>query len=213
MASIGLKRMASRLLCRCRDFARRDGAMAAVEFALLLPVMLVTYLGTVEAGGVITVDRKLANLALTLANLTARANNALQDTDINGIMNASAAVLSPYDSTAAGMVISSIVFDSSSPPNGYVVWSDAAGAGAVALTPSCKNNVSTTLVPNSVRTANGSVILAQAKYPYTPTIGYVLTGTFSLTENDIMVPRNLSSVPRTNSSGTTYSTCTGGKLS
>ena len=93
------------------------------------------------------------------------------------------------------------------------MWSDATGPGVAALTPSCKVNISTTLVPNSVRTAGGSVILAQARYPYSPAVGYILTGTYSLAENNIMVPRNLTSVPRTNSSGVTYSTCVGGVLS
>ncbi len=207
-----MKSIGSNLGAKLRDFADRASATAAIEFAMVLPVMLTAYLGSVEVGGGVTADRKLSNLSLTLANLTARANAALQDSDLNGIFNASAAVLAPYDYTQAGMVVSSIVFDGANPPNGYVVWSTANGPGVTALTPSCTTQVATTLVPNNIRTANGSLILAQAKFPYKPAVGYVVTGTITLSETDFMVPRNMTSVPRTNSSNVTYSTCSGGNL-
>jgi Flp pilus assembly protein TadG len=196
-----------------KEMVALNSAMAATEFAIILPVMLVCYLGTVEVGGGITVDRKLSNLALTLSNLTARAQGALQDSDINGIMNASAAVLAPYNSAQAGMVVTSFVFDTATPPNAYVVWSNASGPGVNAMTPSCTVKISSTVVPNTLRTASGSIIMAQAKYPYAPAIGYVVTGTINLSETNFMVPRNLASVPRTNSvTGKTYSTCSGGNL-
>jgi Flp pilus assembly protein TadG len=188
-----------------------NAAMAATEFAIILPVMLICYLGTVEVGGGITVDRKLSNLSLTLSNLTARASGALQDTDINGIMNASAAVLAPYSSIQAGMVVTSFVFDANSPPNAFVVWSSASGLNAVAMTPSCTTKISSAVVPNSLRTANGSIIMAQAQFPYKPAIGYVISGTVNLQETNYMVPRNLSYIPRT-TGGNTYSHCVGNVL-
>jgi Flp pilus assembly protein TadG len=202
----------SRIGARIAAFARGTSATAAIEFAMVLPVMLIAYLGTVEVGGGVTADRKLSNLSLTLANLTARAAAALQDSDMNGIFNAAASILAPYDSTQAGMVVTSIVFDNANPPNGYVVWSSATGPGATAMTPSCTAKVSATLVPNNIRTANGSVILAQATFPYKPAVGYVVTGTITLNESNFMVPRNLTSVPRTNSGGQTYTTCSGSTL-
>ena len=186
-----VRRLAAGARAKLQDFARRASATAAIEFSMVLPVMLIVYLGSVEVGGGVTADRKLSNLALTLANLTARATSALQDSDINGIFNAAAAVLAPYDYTQAGMVVSSIVFDSANPPKAYVVWSSATGPNATALTASCSINVSTTLVPNNIRTANGSVILAQSAFPYTPSVGYVITGTIHLSETDFMVPRNM----------------------
>ncbi|SDR18687.1 Flp pilus assembly protein TadG [Rhizobiales bacterium GAS191] len=202
---------------KLQDFALRSTATAAIEFAMVLPVMLTAYIGSVEVGGGVTADRKLASLSLTLANLTARynLNQGIQDSDINGVFNASAAVLSPYDYTKAGMVITSFVFDSgvANPPNAYVVWSDATGPGAVAMTPSCTNAISTTIVPANLRTQGGSVILGQANFPYHPPIGYVVTGTVNLSEVNFMVPRYKPSIARTNSStGKTYSTCVGSSL-
>ena len=197
---------------KLRELAVGVSATAAIEFAMVLPVMLVVYLGSVAVGGGVTADRKLSNLSLTLANLTARATAALQTSDINGIFNASAAGLAPFDYTQAGMVVSSIVFDSANPPNAYVVWSQATGPNATALTASCSANLSTTLVPNNIRTAIGSAILSQAAFPDQPSVGYVISGTIHLSETDFMVPRNMASVPFTNSSGVTRTGCSGGNF-
>jgi Flp pilus assembly protein TadG len=211
--SVSLNRARPRLRAKLHDFAILASATAAVEFAIVLPVMLVAYLGSVEVGAGVTADHKLSNLSLTLSNLTGLATRALQDADVNAIFNASAAVLEPFDYTQAGMVISSIVFDASSPPKAFVVWSNASGPNVTALTPDCKTNLSTTLVPANLRTASGSIILAQAKFPYQPAMGYVVTGTINLSGTNFMVPRYFPSVPRTNANGTTYSTCVNGTLS
>jgi Flp pilus assembly protein TadG len=212
MFALTIRTPLSRACEKIKAFAVLNSAMAATEFAIILPVMLVCYLGTVEVGSGITVDRKLANLSETLSNLAARATGALADTDINGIFNASAAVLSPFNSNNAGMVLTSFVFDAATPPNAFVVWSNASGNGVSAMAPSCTVQISSTIVPNTLRTANGSIIMAQAKYPYAPAIGYVITGIVNLSETNYMVPRNLTSVPRT-SGGNTYSKCVGGVLS
>jgi Flp pilus assembly protein TadG len=208
--------IAARIRTKVEGFAIHVSATAAVEFAMVLPVMLIIYLGSVGVGGGVIADRKLSNLALTLSNLTARANAAQQDSDLNDIFNASAAVLAPYDYTKAGMVVSSIVFDTPSPagsrtPYAYVVWSTASGPGVTAMTPNCTNDLPATLVPTNIRSPGGSIVLAQAKFPYTPVVGYVVSGTINLSESDFMVPRNLPTVPRTDSTGT-HTTCTNGKV-
>ncbi|MBV9112230.1 MAG: hypothetical protein JOY67_05345 [Hyphomicrobiales bacterium] len=208
-----LRKGGARLHAELYEFAHLASATAAVEFATVLPLMLIAYIGSIEIGSGVTADHKLANLSLTLANLAAETTKALQDSDVNAIFNAAAAVLAPYDYTQAGMVISSVVFDNSNPPNAYVVWSDATGPGASALTPDCKTNLSTTLIPTNLRTPNGSVMLGQAYFPYKPAMGYVVTGTINLSDTNFMAPRYYTSVPRTNSSGITVSTCTNGTLS
>ncbi len=209
------RKAVERIKGRMGAFASAVSATAAIEFAMVLPVMLIVYIGSATVGGGVTADRKLSNLSLTLANLTAQqlAGVPLQVSDVNAIFNSAAAILVPYDYTQAGMVVSSIVFDSNSTPNAYVVWSVASGPNATALTANCSANVSTTLVPNNIRTPNGSVILSQASFPYVPSVGYVISGTIHLSESDFMVPRNETSVAYTNSSGQTYSKCVAGVLS
>ncbi len=161
----------------CRD---RDG-VAAVEFAMILPVMLVTYVGMVEVVQLVMINRKVTQLTSALSDLTARAQS-VAPADIDNIFNAAQTVLMPYDSSKAGMVIASIVIDSTGVAK--VCWSNQRNGTA-------PGRGTTVIIPDSVKVPNTSVIMARASYKYTPTIGYVLTGTFTLGDNPIYArPRN-----------------------
>ena len=49
--------------------------IAAVEFALVLPLLIVMYFGTVELTRILDANRKLTLFARTLADLSGRADN------------------------------------------------------------------------------------------------------------------------------------------
>ena len=53
-----------------RDLARDRSAIAATEFAVIVPIMLVMFFGTVEFSSAVAVDRKVTLVARTLADLT-----------------------------------------------------------------------------------------------------------------------------------------------
>ena len=73
-----LTKRRARLRAKLCEFALLASATAAVEFAMVLPVMLVAYIGSIEIGSGVTADHKLANLSLTLANLTALTTKAFR---------------------------------------------------------------------------------------------------------------------------------------
>ena len=52
-------------------------------------------------------------------------------------------------------------------------------------------------LPTALNVANTSLIWAEVQYAYTPTIGYVITGTLQLKDQMFMGPRVSSSVGRT----------------
>jgi Flp pilus assembly protein TadG len=185
----------ARLFARLRRFLPRDErGVAAVEFALLLPVMLTLYIGSVEVSQGLSIDRKVVLLARTLADLTTQntAVTAVSDgtsQSLAVIAGAASAVLSPVNTTGLKLRISSLSI--ASPSGGgantaTVCWSYAQNwstytRGAV---------LDNTLVPTSLRAdANTSIVMAEVQYPYKPVIGYVLTGTLNLGERVYMRPR------------------------
>ena len=61
--------------------------LSAIEFALIAPVLLCVYFGSIEASTMMITERKLANAAATVGDLTAREAD-LTSGDMTDIMNA-----------------------------------------------------------------------------------------------------------------------------
>ena len=68
------------------------GGMVAVEFALLIPVMLTMYFGTLETTNAMTAARRVTNVAQTAGDLTAQVTN-VTTADMNDIFAASTAIV------------------------------------------------------------------------------------------------------------------------
>ncbi|WP_336811687.1 TadE/TadG family type IV pilus assembly protein [Bosea sp. MMO-172] len=164
-----------------RRFCRDREGVALVEFAMALPVMLVAYLGTVEVAQLVMINRKVTQLTSALADLTARVQS-VAPADVENIFDAAQTILMPYDPGNARMVLASVVVDGSGV--GRVCWSNQRNGTALA-------RGATVTLPDSVKVANTSVIMARASYDYTPAIGYVLTGAIALGDDPIYArPRN-----------------------
>lgn len=178
---------------------RRDQrGVAAVEFALLLPVMLTMYIGSVEVSQSLNANRRVVLLARTIADLTTQSPK-LAAADLGGVVAAASAVLSPLSTVPAKIRITSIAISSSGSNDPKVVnpasvcWSYQQGWTAYAR----GTVLSQTQLPSALRSEPGtSIIMAEVEYPYKPVIGYVLTGTMTLTERIYMRPRMSTYVER-----------------
>jgi Flp pilus assembly protein TadG len=172
---------------RVVNFARNQRGLAAVEFALLLPLMVTLYLGTTEVSKGIIIDRKVTLTARTVADLVSQATN-INNTGMSDILNASAAVMYPYSTNNLKVTVTSINIDGNN--KATVQWSDSYNGTARAVG-------STVSLPGAINTANTTVIWSEVQYAYKPTIGYVITGTMTLKDQLYMAPRLSTSVTRT----------------
>lgn len=154
------------ILKLARNLKNDTRGMSAVEFALLLPVMTVMYLGAVELSSGLIAHRKATAVASTAADLAAQAM-ALSNTDMTDIFGASKAILEPFDSTGIKIVLTSASDQGTGSVR--VDWSDGHNTAAHA-------KGSTIEVPNNLVFTNGSVIIAEVEYTYTSTMGKYLTG-------------------------------------
>ncbi|MBA4038549.1 MAG: pilus assembly protein TadG, partial [Bradyrhizobium sp.] len=66
---------------RARQLLRDKRGVAAVEFAVIVPVMLVLFFGVDEFSSVVAVDRKVTLMARTLSDLTSQ-NDRVSDTQL-----------------------------------------------------------------------------------------------------------------------------------
>ena len=95
-----------------RRLKREDRGVAAVEFALILPLMLTIYLGTAELSQGLITTRKSTNVADSLSNLAAEqaAGAPLTDAEIADVFAAATAIMSPISTKSLKTTVSSVVF-------------------------------------------------------------------------------------------------------
>ena len=176
MRPIHLVVRARRLLRRFQDDKR---GVSAVEFAMLLPLMVTLYIGGVEVSSAIAVDRKVTLVARTVGDLVAQ-STSVNATDMTNILNAASSVVQPYSPSLIQVTVSRVDVDANSVAK--VVWSKTLNGTARAVN-------STVTLPAALNSANSSLIWAESQYAYTPTIGYVITGTMTLKDQIYMRPR------------------------
>jgi len=178
--------LAIRLASRLSHFCGERRAVAAVEFAMLLPVLVSLYLGCVELSRGIAADRKVTLVAHTVADLATQFTD-IADTDMSNILNASSAIMAPYAATSLQAVVSELAIDNKG--NATVVWSDTLNGTARAVGQAVT-------IPSSLAVPNTYLILGETSYNYDPVFGYVITGTLTLTDKIYMQPRNSVCVTR-----------------
>jgi Flp pilus assembly protein TadG len=174
---------------RLRRLAGDERGVSAVEFAMLLPLMLTLYLGTVEISQGIGADRKVTLTAHTVADLVSQVSS-INNSDMTNSLNAASAVMAPYPTSKLAVTVSSISIDANG--KATIAWSDT-------LNGTARSVGATVTLPTALVVANTSLIWAEAQYSYKPVIGYVVSGTLTLKDQIYMRPRLSDSVIRVNS--------------
>jgi Flp pilus assembly protein TadG len=146
-------------------------AVAAIEFAMVVPIMLVMFFGTVEFSSGVAVDRKVTLMAHTLSDLTSQSpTNGISDADIANFFAASGAIMTPYAAAPTQAIVSELYIDgTTTPPQARVQWSKGY-QGGVARAP--KSTVLT--VPSALMVSGTYLIFSEVSYLYTPAAGYVM---------------------------------------
>jgi Flp pilus assembly protein TadG len=182
--AVRLTRTFANRICR---LARDERGVSAVEFAMLLPLMLTLYLGSVEISQGIAADRKVTLTARTVADLVSQ-TTSINNAEMLNSLNASSAVMAPYPVGNLKVTVTSVKIDAEG--KATVDWSDSLNG-----TPRAKG--SSVTVPTALNVPNSWLIWSEVQYSYTPTIGYVISGTLTLKDQIYMRPRLSDTVNRT----------------
>jgi Flp pilus assembly protein TadG len=156
------------------DLIGDRSAVAAIEFALIVPIMLVMFFGTVEMSSGVAVDRKVTLVARTLSDLTSQ-STSVADTDMTNFFTASGAILTPYSPTPTHAKLSELYVDPST-LQARVQWSKSAtldSSGNVTLAAG-RAVSSIVAIPSQLAVGGTYLIFSEVSYLYTPTVGYVM---------------------------------------
>jgi Flp pilus assembly protein TadG len=153
--------------------------VAALEFALLAPILCLLYFGMAELTQGVMAERRTAHTASTIGDLVAQSSTTTQ-AQVTQIFSIGDAIVYPYPTTPLKMRITSVVADAQGKTT--VAWSQ--GQGLAALAKGSSVSVSANLIA-----ANQSVIMAEADYTYTPAVGYVMKASVPFNETYYLRPR------------------------
>ncbi|MGP0059625.1 MAG: TadE/TadG family type IV pilus assembly protein [Beijerinckiaceae bacterium] len=172
---------------RLSNFRSHEHAIAAVEFALVLPFMVALLLGGIEISNAVSVSRKVTLTAHTVADLVTQ-YSTITAAQMSTILGATSAIMAPYSSTNLTFSVTEVKTNASSVAT--VCWS----------TSSSITVGSTVTLPTSLRQPSATYIWGQAQYTYTPSLGYKLTGPINIYDQIYLSPRLSTTIPYNGSS-------------
>jgi Flp pilus assembly protein TadG len=189
---------------RSGSWASNQDGIAAVEFALLLPVMITLFFGVVEVSMALLCRADVSKMASTSADLISQANT-LGSADLGNVYAAAGTILYPYyDPSVSGSAkptirLTSVVDDGSGAAGkdhltGKVAWT-CTQTGSGTLTPATRSVGNTVTFTQPLMTDGGSVIIAEIAYNYASPTTKVISGPINFTNNFYTKPRRVAQIP------------------
>lgn len=168
-------------LLRCRR------GIAATEFALILPVMILVLAGTVELGNALLLDRKVTRAAHSAADLVAQARSVTTG-DLNNVFDAVQQILLPFPATMQ-ITLTSVFRDPATNAT-RVAWSQTRNGTAYS------QGASYALPQTNMLLSGESVIVSEITYAYSPLFSDLILDNITLKDQAYLKPRRVAQVAR-----------------
>jgi Flp pilus assembly protein TadG len=167
-----------RMRRRALELPGNNSGIAAVEFAMIIPIMAALLIGTNEFSAGVAIDRKVTIMARTLSDLTSQ-NTSVTDAQLNNFFNASNAIMTPYPSAPVQGTITELYINPST-LKARVQWSK----GYAAHSPG-----DIVEIPDALKIGGTYLILSEVKYKYVPSVAWFVNKVDGITLSDITFTR------------------------
>lgn len=142
--------------------------VAALEFALVAPLLLALYFVTMEVAQAIETNKKVGRVASMVADLITQ-QQTMTKAELEGIMRIGESILQPYNRTKPHIVVTAIEVTDESTPKVKVVWSRELENGVFA--PDQAPGTITT-VPTKLEIKGTFLLRVQTQLHYLPVIAW-----------------------------------------
>ena len=199
---------------RVRNFSTDADAVAAIEFAIVVPFMLLLYIGGIELADGMAINLKVSATAHSVTDMVTQ-NTSLSTAQMQNILTGATAIIAPYPVTGSSSSLLSVtVSEISSDANGNLTLQWSQSYNGTSFGPG-RTNLTNLTVPTSLNGTVGnannlnnqndqvSFIVGEVSYAYTPNLGYTISGTVNLRDTYWVFPR-CSTNSAANSSGPAY---------
>jgi Flp pilus assembly protein TadG len=186
-----MQRASHRLAQKLAFFHRHESGVSAVEFALLLPVMVLIYIGVADLARGVEANRKVNRVASVVGDLVSR-QISVQPVQLDDIFNVGKTIMFPSQAAPA-IKITFLQLEKTNNANQFnarVVWSRSTGS-LVADKPK-----TILQIPSDLRMELVNYIRVEAQYNYIPLTNYVIP-TIPMSEVYYISPRYTNIIPCT----------------
>lgn len=171
----------NRLRGTATRFEKDEKGLAAIEFALLAPLLISMYFGLAEVASAVAVNRTVSHSANVVGDLASQVTN-IDKADMEDVLTATLRVLSVEDPSKITVQIDSISRDAGGQDT--FVGRSTLNPGAANLPAFNSSSVDATLLNE-----NAGIIVARVAYEYTPFNGAFMQSTVTLSDTFILKPR------------------------
>ena len=177
---------------RLRQLQRDERGLAAIEFAMLAPLMIALYFGVVEISQGVAIDRKVMLSARTVADLVSQQLNSITKSEIDNLVLAATTVTEPYPTTPLKTVVSQVKIDVTT----GVVTVDWSYAGPGATARAANSNVTSVIPPVDPKASPIYLIWGETQYAYVPVFAKPIIGPLTFKEQSFMAPRQSTKIDK-----------------
>ncbi|TPL05179.1 MULTISPECIES: TadE/TadG family type IV pilus assembly protein [unclassified Mesorhizobium] len=156
----------SAIVARARRFGRDRRGVAAIEFAFIVPVLLIMYFITMEASQAIETSKKVSRIGSMVADLVTQQQTVVK-ANLDAIMKIGGTTLLPYNRSAPSIIITAIQMSDDAAPTVTVVWSRKL-VGNTYSADAAPGDITT--VPSTLMIRNTFLIRVESDLGYTPVI-------------------------------------------
>lgn len=150
---------------RARHNRLRHG-IAAMEFALTIPIWVTLLLGAADGTYFLLVNEKIDRIAYTVTDIVTQ-YQAITIANLNDILLASSQLMQPFPFANQGIVIVTSVYKPSG-QNAYICW-QYSGGGGLTQTSRIGTTGGAPSLPNGLTlNDNENVIIAEVYYKFSP---------------------------------------------
>lgn len=136
-----------------RRFGAQTKGAIAIEFAIILPIMITMYFGVVEISHALAANRKVTMTTSTVGDLVAQFATVGPNT-MNGLVTAASEIMRPFNTGGSGQLKVNVYSISNIPAND---WSYSPSGQCASGTPQ---------VPAALLASGGSVIVSRVCYDF-----------------------------------------------
>lgn len=182
-----------------RRFRKDSKGLAALEFALILPVLITMLFGMGELSLAVFCRTTITQVASTVADLVAQESTPTSG-DLSNVYYAANTILYPYypnlSSSKPTIRITSVIFDTAtnSTTVGKVAWTcTQSGSGTLAVASRAVNSTVTFSQP--LLSTGSSVLMSEVAYSYSSPTTRLITSAINMRDIFYTKPRRVGQIP------------------